>query len=215
MENKVFAEVLRKALAVAEITPSVLAKELGVSRAIVYRWLSGALPSHKHARALGVRLGLWVPPASNWDPSSSAQRRVRFVEPKLAIGGCWSVDRQSNRWLEVDEGISAQAIAFRIPGDAMEPEFSEGEIVIIDPSIEPRDGDYIVAEIPGHGQKQPHPDTLLFHQFRARGHHLDQPVYDLVPLNPSHSTKTIGADNHGRIVGTLVEHRRRFRIKNS
>lgn len=211
MEDKIFAEGLRNAMSQANMKPGALAKELGVSRATVYKWLSGLLPSHRHARALEARFGLSVSPVSNFSPSDSFPRRVPLIEPaSVTPNGSWSVDLKPQSWLRIEETSSPNAMAFRIVGDAMEPEFHAGEIVIVDPSIEPKDGDFVIAAIEEEGQKQG--GVLTFHQYRTRGHYRERLVYDLVPLNPSYRTKTVGSHSPGRIIGTVIEHRRRFHL---
>src|SRR5262245_6696816 len=58
MEDTPFGKNLQEAMVRAKIKPSTLARELRVSRATIYKWLSGQLPSRKHARFLQSRLGL-------------------------------------------------------------------------------------------------------------------------------------------------------------
>jgi hypothetical protein len=211
--TKDFKDLLRNAMAEAKIDPPTLARELKVTRQTVYKWLSGQLPSHRHSRALNARLGLSTFPVSNvaFLPSGSLERRVPVIEPaSVSANGACVVSLQPANWLEADKGISPQAIAFRLGGNSMEPEFHEGEIVVVEATLEPRNGDYIIVEIIDPSQEAGHA-LWIFSQYRPRGHHRDHPVYDLVPLNPSYKTTTVGPDNPGCIVGTMVEHRRSFR----
>ena len=49
-----------------------------------------------------------------------------------------------------DGGCSAlEPYALRVVGDSMEPEFTDGCVVIIDPGCAPRDGSYLVVEFAG------------------------------------------------------------------
>ena len=214
MEDTLFAKSLHEAMVRAKIKPSTLAKELRVSRATIYKWLSGQLPSRKHARFLQLRLGLTDSHVSNVmaAPPSSMARRVPLIEstPEAGKTGVYVVDLTPQSWLEADADFSTQAVGLRLADDSMEPEFYMGEIVIVDPQVQPRDGDYVVAEL----QEADEPSRLwTFKQYRARGHHRGQQVYDLVPLNPTYRTTTVGPDFPGRIVGTMVEHRRRFHAR--
>jgi SOS-response transcriptional repressor LexA len=217
MEDKVFAESLRDALARAALTPSVLARELRVSRATVYKWLSGQLPSHKHARALQARLTVPSFGLSNVEavPPSSLARRVPLIEGMPATGhpGTYVVDLTPKTWLQADIEFSTQAIGLRLADDCMEPEFYKGEIVIVDPQVQPHDGDYVIAEL--QEAQEAGCSLWTFKQYRARGYHRGQQVYDLVPLNPTYSTMTVGPDFPARVVGTMVEHRRRLRLRTS
>jgi SOS-response transcriptional repressor LexA len=215
VEDKVFAESLREVMARANIKPSTLARELGVSRAIVYKWLFGHLPSRKHAHRLQARLGLADFGLSNVGaaPPSSMARRVPLIESTPAPGkqGAYVVDLTPHSRLEADVEFSSQAVGLRLPDDSMEPGFYKGEIVIVDPQVQPHDGDYVVAEL--QEACEPGRNLWTFRQYRTRGHYRGQPVYDLVPLDPTYSTTTVGPDFPGRIVGTVVEHRRRPRLR--
>lgn len=103
-------------------------------------------------------------------------------------------------WLLTDLNLSANAFALEIKGDSMEPDFKEGDRVIIDPEIQPRPGDFVVAK---NGE-----DEATFKKYRPRG--IDEQgnqVFELVPLNEDypkmHSDKMPIA-----IIGTMVEHRK-------
>lgn len=104
-------------------------------------------------------------------------------------------------WLRPDKDVSDTAFALEIKGDSMEPEFHDGDKVIIDPAVQPRPGNYVVAKL----YKQ---DEATFKQYRLRGIDANGDIIDLVPLNDNHPTLRIDADNPGEIVGTMVEHRR-------
>lgn len=50
----------------------------------------------------------------------------------------------------IDSGCGeSEPYALRVLGDSMEPEFSEGSIVVIDPAAVIRDGSYVIAEHDG------------------------------------------------------------------
>lgn len=103
-------------------------------------------------------------------------------------------------WLITDLDLAANAFALRIKGDSMLPEFREGDTVIIDPSVQPLPGDYIVAK---NSENE-----ATFKKYRPRGvnEHGEQ-VFELVPLNedyPSMRSDIV----HITIIGTMVEHRR-------
>ncbi len=84
----------------------------------------------------------------------------------------------------------------------MEPDFREGDKVIIDPEIQPRPGDYVVAKLANENE-------ATFKKYRPRGSDKDgRPTIELVPLNPDWPTLVVDSDHPGRIIGTMVEHRR-------
>ncbi|CAI0838292.1 Peptidase S24-like [Serratia quinivorans] len=85
----------------------------------------------------------------------------------------------------------------------MEPEFKEGDLIIVDPELNPLPGDYVVAKNGEH--------EATFKKYRARGVTQDgQDVFELVPLNPDYPTKS-SLTEHIEIIGVLVEHRRLLR----
>lgn len=117
---------------------------------------------------------------------------------QMNVGASGSVD--SDEWLLTDRELSPHAFALSISGDSMTPEFKEGDRVIIDPSITPQPGDFVVAK---HGDKE-----IVFHKFRPRGLNEDGHVmFELVPQNEDYpSLRSDRSDI--TIVGTMVEHRR-------
>lgn len=106
---------------------------------------------------------------------------------------------------ELAEALSKHAFGLSIRGDSMEPDFSEGDIVIIDPSVAPLPGDYVVA-------RDASSQAATFKRYRARGNDADgSERFELVPLNDDYATIMCDADNPCEIIGTMIEHRRRRR----
>ncbi|MDR3444790.1 MULTISPECIES: S24 family peptidase [unclassified Dyella] len=103
------------------------------------------------------------------------------------------------------ERLSETAFALEIEGEAMLDEFRQGDIVIVDPGIAPLPGDFVVAKLDN--------DTrAIFLKYRPRG--VDQanhPVFELVPLNEDFEIIRVSTDNPGRVIGTMMEHRRHRR----
>lgn len=134
------------------------------------------------------------------------KQRKRVPEISYVQAGRWKevADPYSvgdaRDWLSPDKDVSDSAFALEIKGDSMEPEFHEGDKVIIDPAVRPRPGDYVVAKL--HKQ-----DEATFKKYRLRGIDAQGDIIELVPENGNHPTLRIDADNPGEIVGTMVEHR--------
>lgn len=106
----------------------------------------------------------------------------------------------------VGEGFGKRCFALKIKGRSMEPEFVEGDIVIIDPDVQPNPGECVAA-------KRASDDKVTFKKYRPRG--LDEnrnEIIELAPINPDYPPLRIDAQNPGKIVGTLVEHRRKRRV---
>jgi SOS-response transcriptional repressor LexA len=103
----------------------------------------------------------------------------------------------------VDIEYGRRTVALRIKNDSMEPDFKEGDIIIVDPDLAPRPGDFVVAKN--------HVEEATFKKYRPRGTAPDgSMVFELAPLNDDYPTLRSDVD-HLRIVGVMIEHRRRMR----
>jgi SOS-response transcriptional repressor LexA len=108
----------------------------------------------------------------------------------------------ADEYLQTDLRVSSGTFALVIEGRSMEPEFLAGDKVIIDPTVPPRPGDFVVA-------KRDNDQEATFKRFRLRSQDEEgRDVIELKPVNPDWPTLMIDRDNPGHIVGTMVEHRR-------
>jgi SOS-response transcriptional repressor LexA len=82
----------------------------------------------------------------------------------------------------------------------MEPEFKEGDSIIIDPDVKPSPGDFVVAK---NAQEE-----ATFKKYRPRGvNEQGEQVIELVPLNDDFPS--LRSDYTPlQIIGTMMEHRR-------
>ncbi|MGL5036684.1 MAG: LexA family protein [Aeromonas sp.] len=105
----------------------------------------------------------------------------------------------------VEAGVSVGDCAFGlwVRGNSMEPEFKEGDLLIVDPDEAPHAGSYVVAKN-GH-------EEATFKKYRSRGEYADgRARFELVPLNDDH--QTLSTDETSiTIIGVVVEHRRIFK----
>lgn len=106
----------------------------------------------------------------------------------------------SEEWLLTDLDLAMNAFALKIKGDSMLPEFREGDTVIIDPSVQPLPGDYVVAKNCEN--------EATFKKYRPRGiNERGEQVFELIPLNEDYPSMRSDLVNI-TIIGTMVEHRR-------
>nr|WP_274605082.1 S24 family peptidase [Pantoea agglomerans] len=99
--------------------------------------------------------------------------------------------------------FSQGTFALKIKGKSMEPDFVEGDLILIDPELSPQPGDYVVAK---NGE-----DEATFKKYRARGVTEDgKEIFELVPLNEDFAVRS-SAKEKFNIIGVLVEHRRLMR----
>ena len=99
----------------------------------------------------------------------------------------------------MSDSCGDEPFALRVLGDSMEPEFKEGNIILIDPEAVVRDGSYVFAV---------HEDEYIFRQLSIK-----DDKYTLEPLNKAYSSIDIsGLDKvHGVITqgGGLRRHQRK------
>ncbi|MBF0185405.1 MAG: LexA family transcriptional regulator [Magnetococcales bacterium] len=65
-------------------------------------------------------------------------------------------------WLPIAPKTSDKSFALRVPDDSMDPEFREGEVIIVDPTQSGKHNQYIVAHLDGD-------TTLIFKQLMVVG----------------------------------------------
>ena len=112
--------------------------------------------------------------------------------------------------ITVDIDTPDGAIALAVVDESMEPYrdgtggFSIGDLVVVSPGTSSIKGDVVVARRDGG-------DAML-RVFMPRGtDRSGNQAFDLIPTNPEYQTVTINSTCPGWIVGTVIEHRRRFR----
>lgn len=104
-------------------------------------------------------------------------------------------------YITTDLDLGHRAFAIVIRGNSMEPEFTEGDLVLIDPDEPLHPGDFVVAK---NGEEE-----ATFKKYRPRGYGEDgQEIFELAPLNDDYPTMRSDRQ-HIQIIGTMVEHRRR------
>ncbi len=105
--------------------------------------------------------------------------------------------------LPVDAYIGIRAFALRVNGDSMMPEIQQGDVVIVDPDMSPRPGDFVVARN-GIGE-------ATIKQYRPRGvNERGQEWFELVPLNNVYAPMRSDMQEID-IIGVVVEHRKYLR----
>ncbi|QGY29051.1 LexA family protein [Pantoea cypripedii] len=105
----------------------------------------------------------------------------------------------SFEYVMTDMDWSEYTFALRIEGDSMEPDFKAGDIVVIDPEIEPAPGEFVVASNGDH--------EATFKKYRPIGigmYGVDS--FELIPLNSDYPCLK-STEIPLKILGTMVEHR--------
>ncbi len=99
-------------------------------------------------------------------------------------------------WIET-EVKGKNVFALKIKGDSMEPEFKEGEIVIVNPHVEAKSGDYVVVKNDE--------EEATFKQLKVYGE-----TTVLHPLNPKYPDIELKKRVKYHIVGKIVEKKKRY-----
>ena len=201
----------------AGMSQQAVANNFGISRAAVAQWESGDTRPEtgkldRLSQVLDVRLewlGTGREPMRHDDPELPAGAG-RFLVPVIddVRAGAWSevtdpyAPGAGVEFLATDLKIGVHAFALIIDGDSMTPEYRPGDKVIVDPGVVPRPGDCVVAKLDRE-------QTATFKKYRPRGvDRSGNEVFELVPLNENWPTLHVDAENPGRIIATMVEHRR-------
>ena len=138
----------------------------------------------------------------NTEPAPLGKMRKIPVISWVAAGK-WTETGESFLEEEVIEWIETDVkgehnFGLKIKGDSMEPEFKEGEVVVISPTAKAENGDYIIVKN--------HEEEATFKQYKR---------YDntkiLHPLNPKYNDIILNKDKEYRIVGVVMEKKKRYK----
>lgn len=99
----------------------------------------------------------------------------------------------ADEWVLCTRNHSKSTYALKIKGVSMEPRFFEGDIVIIDPEIEPTSGKFVVAKKTGYNE-------VTFKQFQE-----DSDFRYLKALNPAWPDQIIRIDSDWHICGVAIQ----------
>jgi SOS-response transcriptional repressor LexA len=191
--------LLQKELAVrAQMDPSNLSKlERGE-----YTWTSESL--EKVAAALEVHIGELFITEANATPSPVGTGRIPVLD-YVQAGAFTGVnhnfgDEEMQEFVFTELHHSPHSFAMKLRGDSMEPRFSEGDLIVIDPALTPRPGDFVLATDES--------GSATYKQFRDAGlNEQGRDVFELVPLNSLYAS--MRSDRQPiTIKGVMVEHRR-------
>jgi len=105
----------------------------------------------------------------------------------------------SFEYVMTDMDLSQFSFALKIKGDSMEPDFKAGDVILVDPEVEPTPGEFVVAK---NGE-----DEATFKKYRpTKTDQTGRQQFELVPLNNDYPI--INSEiQQVTIIGTMVEHR--------
>lgn len=218
-----FADRLRWAMENKKTSQSDLARAVGVNRATINFWVSGKTKEvegsnlSKAANFLGVT-PLWLTTGKGpkepgktvdiyWpdDPQKKGPTPAGLIPVISWIkAGAWSeiVDHLSpgdaDKFIPIYRSAGPHSFALEIKGRSMEPEFFEGDTIVVDPNLAPNPGDYVVAKNDE--------DEATFKKYRPRGvNEKGETYFELVPLNPDFEPMRSDLQRI-TIIGVAIDH---------
>ena len=161
---------VRAARKQAGFTQKGLADLVGISQTAVYKLEGGKSKSSRCTVAIALQCGVdpvWldngkgemspvpVTPASTEDGQSHRVplfARLPLVSWEEASRICQTAaaalhPQEVEAWIPVAPRSSERAFALRVPDDSMNPEFLEGEILIVDPTLPGKHNQYLIARM--------------------------------------------------------------------
>jgi SOS-response transcriptional repressor LexA len=160
------------------LTQQALADLAGFSLSAVGNWESQQnMPTPSKLRTLANKLGVSIdyllghvdfPGPRGAGPGGSSIRAVPIVSWAQA-GDLVSYEALDESWHEYTPTTckDENSFAVTIAGDSMEPKYSAGDIAVLMPTVEPRNGCLVVAKLKNEGVF-----FKLFHQGADRGYRL-------------------------------------------
>lgn len=219
--SKTFGERLRDARQAANLTQAQLAKLAGVSQQAIQKAERSTSPIS--SSRFVVALARYTNVSPDWLATGSGAQTLLgsgegAIEPSnVAPGpdlrapvpliswvqaGDWTEctdpypPGMADEWVSPSTKVSQCAFALKVRGDSMEPRFTEGDTLIVDPEIEARSGDFVIVRL-DDAQEATFKQLIL-----------DGPQKFLKPVNPRYPVVPI--NGNATIVGVVVEKRQVF-----
>lgn len=194
------------------ISQARLASLVGVSRQMIQQYEKGSQPDPDKQQVLADALQLSV---SIFDPLLSAVARIDsateyYSIPVYELETYVHERRGSENMLGTLEGTDREVLqvdvarhkcfAVRMTDDSMSPLYERGDVLLINPALEPRDACRVLASF---ADERAIVRTYTFRGVDRKG----SSVFDLSTPNPDHVTVTVNSENPAKIEGVVVERR--------
>lgn len=133
----------------------------------------------------------------------SGQRKIPVIS-YVHAGYPNSSQALADEYIDATGTDSHLTYALRVKGDSMLPVFQEGDLIVVDPSTQPKPGDYVVARFPDA-------EESTFKKLRYTGiDKFGNPIMELIPLNPDYPTFNSSITPF-EVCGKVIEHRSYFK----
>lgn len=163
--NGMLSERIKQARADAQLTQDQLAACVGVTKSAVSQWEGGNTKGMKPENIFKAAECLKVDP--EW--LATGKHSVKEIAPAYLKGGervpliswvqaghwCEAIDNPQGApedWLNCPVPCSKNTFALKVHGISMEPRVKAGEIIFVDPEVEPVHGNLVVVRIESTGE---------------------------------------------------------------
>lgn len=199
-QEKKFGQRLRAARDNASKKQPEVAEAFGITVQAVSGWERGATRPEpdklvRLADLYGVTLDTLMGASNNHRRKSDSVPVISYIQ-----AGAWTEHtayRSGDRHVSTDMPVSTDAFALEITGPSMLPRFRPGDIVIIDPQLDPEPGDFVAAKLQDE-------EETTFKEYRIKSH--NPKVIELHALSEAHGFHVLSDERPGRIIGPMVEH---------
>lgn len=207
MNTNKIAENIKTRMREIGLTQNELAEKAGISQVTVHKLISGKIS--RTSRLIDIAKALECDPEwlstgkGHFNPITNANNVVNGPQVKGHYPLISWV--QAGTWQSIEEISTYDAVRYpcpvkcsdrtfllRIRGISMEPKFREGELIFVDPEVEPLNGRYVVARLDNENE-------ATFKQLIIEGTHKF-----LKPANPNWPEQLIPINGNCTIVGVIV-----------
>jgi SOS-response transcriptional repressor LexA len=229
MGTLTFTDRIKKARREAGLSQNALAQAMSqifdkkkISRSAIAQWESSKTNGIEAANLLKATKVLGVNP--DWLQFGEGQMRatpphflfnagVPLVSHAQAMNGMEKEEKEGCLTVGLDKELaqiaSPRSFALMIHDTSMVPLFMPDDIIIIDPTVAPSPGEFVVAKLKENKGKK---ETLVFRKYRPFFHNGGSEGFELVALNEDWNKIVVNHRDEGEILGTLIEHRCKRRI---
>ncbi|MDD2998413.1 MAG: XRE family transcriptional regulator [Candidatus Riflebacteria bacterium] len=196
------------------ISQTKLAELAGLPRTTISSWCNGKSSPAKHAdliklaKALGMTLDEIIS-ALKIDMSARGETIANFDDMtgwvKLKVIGrvpagvpIEAVEEYSGEIVVPPEHARPGCYALEVRGNSMVPKIMDGDVVVVAPCLDPRNGQIVVTRINSDGE-------VTLKKFQK-----DDGAILLVPENPEYQTRILTPDSNIKILGYVIALHRRF-----
>ena len=200
--------ILNRLLEKSAISESELGRIIGVPRATINRIASGRTPDPRAStlRAIAEYFNVTVdqllgkqPLFQHTDSTALTSTYISIPVIEWECANNWENALHSIRpdnhfdWILTDPNIEIGKFALRIKGDSMWPQFQENTVLIIDPTREQKNRDFVIVYI----KKS---DEILFRQLLVEGKNkFLKAINDIFP--------TIQLQDSDKVIGIVIQTR--------